>query len=400
MYIPVLDPVRLAVYRLLDVLVGKELQDKRDVVRVEEQLRHIFELQDICRQLVSVIRIIHKTSNLRDALNHFSISRMMPVAALAVISLALAASISSTDGSGAGGLLTPPFAPGTPPFTFPFGPRLGAPGCCCWEAPWAMMAVTFCRIALSRTITIDCKLGRASFYGKVVSQYPRTFTIGRSYVELLNGHQLPPNLMTQVLIWPEVHRFRGRRRLLLLPLSESLNLLPLILAQLVEEELIDIIVVVVIIILVWVPTTVKLDKRLPLLPELARRASHPHSLRKDVTRLENGRGDIAPFPPPADELRVGGGLTLSASAVAGSVERWVKEGEILIRLVVLFLPPLAAYCGRGRRGGCRSRDVDWLMKNGCASTLGIGRRREDTDIRATLQRLIRERREKRRVIGF
>lgn len=52
-YVPVLNSVQLAVHDLLNILVGKELQDQGHVVRVKQQLCQIFCFQDICAKKVS-----------------------------------------------------------------------------------------------------------------------------------------------------------------------------------------------------------------------------------------------------------------------------------------------------------------------------------------------------------
>jgi hypothetical protein len=73
---------------------------------------------------------------LRETLNHFKRSRIMPVIALAVISLVLAASNSSGDGSSPSGEpLMPPalsggLLPGGPPFIPGLFPLPDMPGCC------------------------------------------------------------------------------------------------------------------------------------------------------------------------------------------------------------------------------------------------------------------------------
>ena len=46
-HLPQFLPIILLRDRLVHVLVGKHLQDQRQVVRVEQQLRHILKLQDI-----------------------------------------------------------------------------------------------------------------------------------------------------------------------------------------------------------------------------------------------------------------------------------------------------------------------------------------------------------------
>lgn len=55
LYIPVFNSIRLAVYSLLNILMCEQLQHKRDVIRVEEQLRHVLELEDIYQKSALIL---------------------------------------------------------------------------------------------------------------------------------------------------------------------------------------------------------------------------------------------------------------------------------------------------------------------------------------------------------
>lgn len=41
------EPVRLALDNLLDVIYGKDLQRQREVVRIQEELSHVLEFEDV-----------------------------------------------------------------------------------------------------------------------------------------------------------------------------------------------------------------------------------------------------------------------------------------------------------------------------------------------------------------
>jgi len=42
-----LDPVRLTIHNLLDILMCKKFEHQRDVVRIQKELREILKLEDI-----------------------------------------------------------------------------------------------------------------------------------------------------------------------------------------------------------------------------------------------------------------------------------------------------------------------------------------------------------------
>lgn len=174
---------------------------------------------------------------------------------------------------------------------------------------------------------------------------------------------------------------------------QCLNLLALLFAQLIEKQLLNVVLIVLITVLFRVPATIKFDKGLPLLPQLPRRPRHPHSLREDVTGLEDRRRDIAALPLTADKVSLYTRLPLTTGTVASSVKWRIEEGEVLVRLVVLLLAALAAGRRRWRRRWRRRGDVNRLVKDRCASALRVGWRREYPDAGTTLDGLIGEGRE-------